>query len=83
MNQTLERFHDHCRVYYAVPRDRHNMAGRARAYRALLNRHDAEILLCHVSQISRVLTRAEMQYVRGKAAESLRRVSEPRDSREA
>ncbi len=71
MNATLVRFHEDCRVYYAVPRHRHNTAARVRAYKSLLRRHSAATLNRHVRAIGSVLTRVELQYATGQVATML------------
>lgn len=75
MGTLLECFRDDCRAYYVRPRERHNMAARVPVYKKLLARHDATVVLRHVAAISGVLSRAELEFACGEAAETLRRAA--------
>ena len=71
MSATLAAFREHCRAYYAAPRHRHNTEARVAAYKSLLQRHSAITLGWHVPAIAAVLTRVELEYASGQAAETL------------
>lgn len=71
MGETLMRFRADCRSWYARPRNHHCTEARVQAYKALLQRHSAITLGRHVPAIAAVLTRVELEYASGQAAETL------------